>query len=173
MKVFTPKNVSSQLKERRESKKPEPRTESRSRNERPAVQVEVDAARVLGTFWSMFESYERKRRGKLNARRELLKSKVNHLAEYYQGIVGVPDLLMHDWCDREEANACFQDLQAEGQCHFFTTYQDEDLYVFPHLVVRVWKCGYCSSNYAARKTDTPSDVCQCSNCGAQLQLTLA
>ena len=82
MKVFTPENVSSQLRERRESKKPEPRTESRSRNERPTVQVEVDAARILGTFWSMFESYERKRRGKLNARRELLKSKVNHLAEY-------------------------------------------------------------------------------------------
>jgi hypothetical protein len=173
MKVFTPKNVSRQLKARRGSEKPEPQTESRSRNEGPTVKVNVDAGNILGTFWSMFESYERKRLSKQNARKNLLKNKVKHLAQYYQGIVGVPDLLMHDWCDREEANACFQDLQAEGECHFFTTYQDEDLYVFPQLVIRVWNCGYCSSDYAARKSDKPSDVCLCSNCGAQLKLTLA
>jgi hypothetical protein len=175
MKVFTPRNVSSQLKEQRKSKEPKrvEKTESRSSSRSSGVTVEVNAGDVVSTFWSIFEHYDRRKRSKQRARRDVLKSKVLHLAEYYQGIVGVPDLLMHDWCDREEANNCFQDLQAQGHCHFFTTYHDEDLYVFPELVIRVWNCDYCSSQFAARKSDTPSDVCLCSNCGSQLQLTVA
>ena len=125
----------------------------------------------LGT--SIFESYERKQRCKQKTRRELLKSKVLNRAEYYQGIVGVPDLLMHDLCDRDEANACFQDLQAAGQCHFLITYKNEELYVFPQWVLRMWSCSYCGLHSAARKADKPGDVSLCSNCGSQLKLIRA
>ena len=64
---------------------------------------------------------------------ELLKRKVLQLAAYHRGVLTVSDLLTQDWCDLEEANHCFQDLQMEGHCHFRTTHQDRYVYEFPGL----------------------------------------
>ena len=84
------------------------------------------------SFWSILEQVARRRRSKQKARLELLKRKVLQLAAYHRGILTVSDLLTQDWCDLEEANHCFQDLQVEGHCHFRATHQDRYVYVFPN-----------------------------------------
>ena len=85
-----------------------------------------------GEFWSILEQVARRRRSKQKARMDLLKRKVLQLAAYHRGVLTVSDLLTQDWCDLEEANHCFQDLQVEGQCHFRAA-QDRYVYVFPGL----------------------------------------
>ena len=98
------------------------------------LEIEQEDTAASGeAFWSIMEQFDRRRRSKQRTRLQLLKQKVLQLAAYHRGQVSVADLLNQDWCDLEEANHCFQDLQVEGHCHFSTNRQNQYIYVFPRL----------------------------------------
>jgi hypothetical protein len=168
---FTPQRISSAV---RESRKPEPKPAKPTREPSTGsrVNVQIDTGDLFGTVWNVVRYFDRKRQAKHLARQQELDNKVLHLASHVQGIVGMPDLLMRQWCDREAGKGCFERLQASGDCTFLCTYHDEDVFVFPAFIQRIWNCHYCDSEFTASASDRQNKVCTCTNCGARLELTV-
>ncbi len=171
---FTPKNLAQALKKRpqesaEEDSKPQPVKPQKSNVKVQVhlggvVEALVQAARFVG-------SYRLYRRQEFEQK---LDRGVLALAARFQGLVGLPDLLMAELCNAEEGVASFQRLLTRGHCHWLCDLDDEPLYLFPAFSVKAWVCRHCDSHFPeSGAPKTPSDARTCPGCGAQLELILS
>ncbi len=163
--VFTPQGVARGLRE----KSPEPNKEVKPSK---APVITVDVASVAKGVMVVGKFLVRRAAGK-RARAQELKALALELAEQFQGFLGIPDLLSRGECSREEAQRCFEALEAEQHCRYLCHYQDEALYVFPAFLARVWSCDYCASQFAVDVATRDMPVCGCPNCGASMAQRIA
>jgi hypothetical protein len=129
--------------------------------------VTIDVAAVLRGALDL-AAYLGRRAAQKKAAEQELEARALELACAYQGLLGVPDLLMRTECTRARAQACLCRLESSGVCRFLCTYREEALYVFPAFLPRAWSCEYCLSSYQVRPDMRSLDSCACPGCGAAM-----
>lgn len=129
--------------------------------------VHIDLGSALKGAVAVAEFFCRRAAGKRAALKELEQTCLQLAAEY-QGLVGVPDLLMRAECDRGQAMECLDRLEKASLCRYLCDYQEEALYVFPGFLPRQWECDYCGSKLPVPQGTPASTLCQCGSCGASM-----
>ncbi len=166
--VFSPQSVARAMRSREDEKprKPEPRPRRPVRSP-GAPTIHIDLGTVLKGAVAVAEFLTRHAARKRAADKELEQDCLRLAAEY-QGLVGVPDLLMRTSCDRAQAERCLDRLEKASMCRFLCHYQDEPLYVFPAFLPRMWECDYCASTYPVPASTSAATLCRCNGCGAMM-----
>lgn len=167
--VFSPRTVATALVKPREDEPEAPPRESRPLPERrvPTTTISIDLGSVIKGAVALAEYASRWHLRKRAAARELDRRALE-LASEYQGLLGVPDLLMRADCDRDGAQSCLTRLEKAQFCRFLCLYQEEAMYVFPGYLPRAWECEYCS-NHVPTPLGTPrSPARECECCGAAM-----
>lgn len=164
---FTPRSVARNLNSKKEREKPQRRRAT------PSVNVFVDVERLFKGVVEVVSYFERRQRRKVEKRERELEELALRLAGTYKGIVGMPDLLMREACDRDEGERCFRRLMARGDCLFLCEYEGESVYVFPAHLARVWHCSHCDSSFPSQPHQSGDERLNCCNCGGTLEQQIA
>jgi hypothetical protein len=133
----------------------------------PAGAIQIDLGTALQGAVAVADFFVKRSAARRVAQRELEQTCLQ-LAQEYQGLLGVPDLLMRAQCDRKQAECCLQQLERASLCRYLCDYQQEALYVFPGFLPRQWECDYCQSRLPVPQGTPASSMCQCAGCGANM-----
>jgi DNA-directed RNA polymerase subunit RPC12/RpoP len=167
---FTPHNVARTLRRRREEEKPSEKEPRHS--DVHHISVDIDILRVVKGVIRVADFLARRSLRKRVQREQKIDNLVLRMAQRYNGIVGIPDLLMLEVCSREEAERSFQRLKLRGECLYLCDYQQEKLYVFPLHLCRVWHCEYCESEFPVLEEHHQETHLECPNCSARLHYSV-
>jgi hypothetical protein len=162
--TFTPQLVAQAARRPQPApRQDEPAAEARKAS--PAIQIDLGTA--LQGAVAVADFFVKRSAARRVAQRELEQTCLQ-LAQEYQGLLGVPDLLMRAQCDRKQAECCLQQLERASLCRYLCDYQQEALYVFPGFLPRQWECDYCQSRLPVPQGTPASSMCQCAGCGANM-----
>lgn len=165
--TFAPQNLARALVR---EQTPEQTKSAPAREHSPAkavTTINIDLGSAVRGALAVAEYFGR-RQAKKRAEEKELEKKALELAAEYQGLVGVPDLLMRSDCNRQQAEQCLALLEKASLCRYLCQYQEEALYVFPGYLPRVWECDYCASQRPVPSGTPASTLCQCGSCGAAM-----
>jgi hypothetical protein len=163
--TFSPKTVARALA--REPKPEAPKPKPPAAPGPTATTIHIDLGSTIRGAVAVAEFFA----GRAAKKREAaidLEGKAMTLAAEYQGIVGVPDLIMRTGCDRAQALRALEALEKASLCRFLCHYQDEALYVFPGYLPRAWECDYCLAKVSVPSGTPASALCRCGGCGAMM-----
>lgn len=142
--------------ERESSPPPQRRERSEHHHHHSSTTVSIDLNSLFEGFYRWKDYKERRRRCDQEINLDIL-----GLAKICDGVISIPDVMIHLALDRRQARARMERFLAHGYCRVVDQIEGEDLYLFESLLPESKNCHYCGTLY--RKDSAPSE---CHNCGA-------